>query len=52
MKSICQEDNILKEIVEETEKFFKSIGFEINFEKSETNSEVCSYKAIVLDADK
>ena len=52
LKIFCQDDSSLKIMVDETEKFFTSIGLELNIEKSVTNSKICSDKALVLDADK
>ena len=51
LKLFSEKDETLKEMVKKTEDFFKTIGLEVNKEKSATNSEMCSENALVLNAD-
>ena len=49
LKLISTKDTVLKEMVEETKTFFKTIGLEINKEKSATNTPICQEDAKLLE---
>lgn len=51
LKLLSDKEETLKSLVEESNTFFKTIGLEINKDKSATNSEICSETALVLDAN-
>ncbi|KAI4293398.1 hypothetical protein PAPHI01_2672 [Pancytospora philotis] len=49
LKLFARNDNHLATLAAETTAFFKAVGFEMNKEKSATNSEVCADVAELLD---
>ncbi|KAK1939828.1 reverse transcriptase-like protein, partial [Babesia divergens] len=49
LKIFTEEEGMLKKMTEETQKFLKAIGFEMNREKSATNSPECSDAAKLLE---
>ena len=51
LKLFAENDDNLKEMMCETQKFFTSVGLEMNREKSATNSEPCESQAVVLNAN-
>ena len=50
LKLFSESDENMAQMVTETEKFFETIGLEINKKKSASNTEMCEKNALVLDA--
>jgi Reverse transcriptase (RNA-dependent DNA polymerase) len=49
LKLFSIKDDVVKEMVDETKKFFKTIGLELNVEKSATNTPICQSDAKLLE---
>ena len=52
LKLLAEEETVLKAMMEETKKFFETIGLEMNKEKSATNSSACAESAELLEGPK
>jgi hypothetical protein len=51
LKLFSYNEDTMKSMILETENFFKTIGLEIDRDKSATNFKLCEDKAVVLSAD-
>lgn len=49
LKLMAENDEVLKNMMEETKEFFKTIGLEMNKEKSATNTKACAEDAMFLE---
>ena len=49
LKLIVKDETILKEMMDETKRFFTKVGLEMNKEKSATNSQVCAEDAKLIE---
>ena len=49
LKLMAENDEVLKQLMRETNGFFKAIGLEINKDKSATNTETCAEDATILE---
>ena len=49
LKLMAESDEVLKMLMEETKEFFKTIGLEMNKDKSATNTEACAEDATLLE---
>jgi len=49
LKLIAKDETILKEMMDETKRFFTKVGLEMNKEKSATNSQVCAEDAKLIE---
>ena len=49
LKLMAESDKVLKELMSETKDFFKTIGLEMNKDKSATNTEACADDAVLLE---
>ena len=49
LKLLAQSDEDLKLLMEETRTFFKTVGLEMNRNKSATNTEACAEDATLLE---
>lgn len=52
LKLLAKTEEILKEMIAETKKFFKTVGLEMNKEKSATNSKDCAEETSSLRTKK
>ncbi len=49
LKLLAESDEVLKQLMEESKEFFRTIGLEINKDKSATNIEACAENAALLE---
>ena len=49
LKLLAESDKVLKELMKETKEFFRTIGLEMNKDKSATNTEACAKEAKLLE---
>lgn len=49
LKLMAENDEVLKNMMEETKEFFKTIGLEMNKEKSATKTKACAEDAMFLE---